>query len=153
MATKRRNPFGDEGHNTTKQIKNDMTAIYEKTLRILMSGEMKKMNLNDNSSQTGKGATGICFACNKKSQNIVQCTYCTNKTCDLCSRQCDKCLDIFCRFCSSLNYDERFDRVFCLSCNEDEKKIRSLCLQQQQQLQQQQPHLHPHPQTLTLSST
>ncbi|KXZ55406.1 hypothetical protein GPECTOR_3g58 [Gonium pectorale] len=35
-------------------------------------------------------------------------------------RQCCGCLDVFCSLCSVLDYEEREDRVFCLSCLEDQ---------------------------------
>ncbi|GFR48178.1 hypothetical protein Agub_g10026 [Astrephomene gubernaculifera] len=37
-----------------------------------------------------------------------------------CLRQCCGCLDVFCSLCSVLDYEEREDRVFCLSCLEDQ---------------------------------
>ncbi|GIL65668.1 hypothetical protein Vafri_19342 [Volvox africanus] len=52
------------------------------------------------------------------------CTHCgtvlpiSANSCSL--RQCCSCLDVFCSLCSVLDYEEREDRVFCLSCLEDQ---------------------------------
>lgn len=32
-------------------------------------------------------------------------------------KQCHNCQEVFCSTCSTTNYDEREDRVFCLDCN------------------------------------
>ncbi len=35
-------------------------------------------------------------------------------------RQCCACLDVYCSCCSVIDYEEREDRVFCLSCLEEQ---------------------------------
>ncbi|GLC33870.1 hypothetical protein PLESTB_000813000 [Pleodorina starrii] len=52
------------------------------------------------------------------------CTHCgtvlpvSSDSCSL--RQCCACLDVFCSLCSVIDYEEREDRVFCLSCLEEQ---------------------------------
>ncbi|RLN48498.1 hypothetical protein BBJ29_001756 [Phytophthora kernoviae] len=51
-----------------------------------------------------------------------QCSHCERTMGDCCGRECDACGDAFCSLCSTLNCDEQFDRVFCLSCNQDKSR-------------------------------
>ncbi|GAQ81769.1 hypothetical protein KFL_000900250 [Klebsormidium nitens] len=46
------------------------------------------------------------------------CTHCEQRLCCGRERTCESCQEPFCEQCSVTNYDERYDRVFCLECNE-----------------------------------
>lgn len=129
VKTKRRNPFGDEYYREQKTIKNDMEIIYERTLNMLMNskgnGEISDcfpqaelLDWCDNNSDAFVNAK--CSLCTKANIPTIPCSFCETIVCNLCVRQCEKCQDVFCSFCSTYNYETRQDRVFCLSCNRDE---------------------------------
>eukprot|EP00978_Attheya_sp_CCMP212_P003058 scaffold6240_cov59-Attheya_sp.AAC.1 len=47
------------------------------------------------------------------------CTHCERRACvSSCSRTCESCRLVFCSFCSTVNYDQHTDRIFCLDCND-----------------------------------
>lgn len=46
----------------------------------------------------------------------VKCVFCERSVCLQCCRECVNCSGIFCSLCSLINYDESFERCFCLSC-------------------------------------
>ncbi len=56
-----------------------------------------------------------CSTCNIN-ESILTCSFCERHFCINCSRQCDSCYETF---CSVVNYDEKTDRSFCLTCNLD----------------------------------
>lgn len=60
-----------------------------------------------------------CWVCQKASETMP-CAFCEHSACEMCVRQCDKCLGVFCGFCSTINYDRRDDRPLCLTCNAEE---------------------------------
>ncbi|KAI9907910.1 hypothetical protein PsorP6_003347 [Peronosclerospora sorghi] len=65
----------------------------------------------------------VCENAGKTAKRQLQC--CSMERCHHCeeimgacsSRRCDACYNIFCSVCSTLNCDEQFDRIFCLTCN------------------------------------
>eukprot|EP00123_Amoebidium_parasiticum_P021622 comp7068_c0_seq1/m.2808 comp7068_c0_seq1/g.2808 ORF comp7068_c0_seq1/g.2808 comp7068_c0_seq1/m.2808 type:complete len:161 (-) comp7068_c0_seq1:461-943(-) len=127
MATKRRNPFGEASNRQCKQLTMDPTTVqdtYARTLSHLRAGGQAEARLPG--APAGGVAvrgthTGRCWVC-KVGGEALRCCFCERDTCGLCVRQCERCQDTFCSFCSTTNFDARYDRVFCLSCNEEEKK-------------------------------
>ncbi len=60
---------------------------------------------------------GACAVCRLSGRTAkVSCGYCERGACSSCARPCDGCGGVFCGTCSTINYDERMDRVFCLGC-------------------------------------
>ncbi len=59
----------------------------------------------------------LCSTCNIN-ESILACSFCERYFCINCTRQCDSCYETFCEpLCSVVNYEEKTDRSFCLSCN------------------------------------
>ncbi|POM62282.1 hypothetical protein PHPALM_28586 [Phytophthora palmivora] len=66
-----------------------------------------------------------CAVCESPKRQFVadhmpRCSHCEKAMGDCCRRECDACCNVFCSLCSTLNCDEQFDRVFCLSCNQEQ---------------------------------
>ncbi|KAE9040448.1 hypothetical protein PR003_g5384 [Phytophthora rubi] len=55
-------------------------------------------------------------------KQMQRCSHCDRRMGDCCRRECDACCQVFCSLCSTLNCDEQFDRVFCLSCNQEQSR-------------------------------
>lgn len=50
--------------------------------------------------------------------NIAKCCiYCDRNVCSTCTRRCEACQDIFCAFCSTINYSGKIERALCLDCD------------------------------------
>lgn len=66
---------------------------------------------------------GVCEAPKRQfvANQMQRCSHCERAMGDCCRRECDACSHVFCSSCSTLNCDEQFDRVFCLSCNEEQQ--------------------------------
>eukprot|EP00049_Salpingoeca_infusionum_P002929 m.61389 g.61389 ORF g.61389 m.61389 type:complete len:221 (-) comp11860_c0_seq4:332-994(-) len=71
--------------------------------------------LNGHHIQTAK--CNICCSV----QECIGCGFCGKPTCSGCVAQCQACLESFCSFCSLSNYDMRWERHFCYSCNKIER--------------------------------
>jgi len=138
ILTKRRNPFGDELYRPPKIIKHDMEAVYEKTLRLLMKHSrqqkgVKKDNANNATNFSVGNLSHVdliedpsqCYICAEVSLESVSCSYCEHVSCLGCSRQCTRCGDVFCSFCSTVSYNTRHDRTLCLNCNYEETQPKS----------------------------
>ena len=54
--------------------------------------------------------------------DMARCAHCETIMGDCCRCECDACRNVFCSMCSTVNCDELFDRVFCLSCNQEQTK-------------------------------
>ncbi|XP_071785757.1 apoptosis regulatory protein Siva-like [Asterias amurensis] len=62
-------------------------------------------------------ATPRCKTCSKVTlPEVSSCYACRSPLCTNCSSACLQCCNGFCSMCSMVNYDENFDRLFCLSC-------------------------------------
>lgn len=61
--------------------------------------------------------TVTCFACTGTVDTVVTCSFCCRKACHACVSSCIKCQGLFCKYCSSVNYDESQTRIFCLDCD------------------------------------
>ncbi|KNC75004.1 hypothetical protein SARC_12463 [Sphaeroforma arctica JP610] len=85
------------------------------------------MNANSNQiAQTGSlpmatPSVHKCWVCSVMSE-CAECAFCERETCERCQRQCEGCLESFCSLCSTTNYDEKYDRTFCLDCNEEVRR-------------------------------
>ncbi|KNC47572.1 uncharacterized protein AMSG_02597 [Thecamonas trahens ATCC 50062] len=66
----------------------------------------------------GVSAQVACYIC-EKTESAVGCARCGYAVCPACMRQCDLCADSFCDVCVIVNYDQRYDRIFCLSCSDE----------------------------------
>ena len=78
--------------------------------------------------EMSQSSCGVCKGTRKPVESqmpicdMLRCTHC-EKTIGYCCRcECDACRNVFCSLCSTLNCDEVFDRVFCLSCNQEQPK-------------------------------
>mmetsp|Transcript_21347 Transcript_21347/g.55477 ORF Transcript_21347/g.55477 Transcript_21347/m.55477 type:complete len:150 (-) Transcript_21347:118-567(-) len=60
---------------------------------------------------------GQCSVC-MKPRMCVECSFCENICCEQCTRTCEQCGHFVCHFCCNINYDMRYERLFCLSCEE-----------------------------------
>jgi hypothetical protein len=50
--------------------------------------------------------------------NRIICSYCQRPCCIVtCSADCQGCMESFCNFCTTINYDMPFERRICLDCN------------------------------------
>ena len=63
-----------------------------------------------------------CFICQSEAEETVPCDFCEHEVCDMCIRQCERCFGVFCSFCSTINYEQKKDRAFCLSCHCERRK-------------------------------
>eukprot|EP01098_Paradermamoeba_levis_P000934 TRINITY_DN11057_c0_g1_i1.p1 TRINITY_DN11057_c0_g1~~TRINITY_DN11057_c0_g1_i1.p1 ORF type:complete len:139 (-),score=22.84 TRINITY_DN11057_c0_g1_i1:130-546(-) len=122
----RANPFNSATNRSKKRGRNeeesqevkkkdvDLEFIHNKTLLKLKEGA--------NHSQSESKGNNLCGHCHSAQSTQTPCAYCEYPFCSNCTRQCEKCLDIFCPSCSICNFDMRVDRVFCLQCNAEEVK-------------------------------
>ena len=67
-----------------------------------------------------------CFVCtvaptstvDSNSWMCVKCSFCSKPICKTCTKVCERCSGMFCSLtCSTINYDYKYDRHLCLSCN------------------------------------
>ncbi|CAH1792246.1 unnamed protein product [Owenia fusiformis] len=62
----------------------------------------------------------MCYMCSKslgpQNNHGRKCNFCDRVMCHECNRQCVNCQGLFCSSCSTINYDECFERTFCLNC-------------------------------------
>jgi hypothetical protein len=111
----------DRRMSTTKAVKKDMNAIYDRTMDMLMHKngyhpqeqmEVQQVNIHK------------CYVCTAITQTI-KCGECLNYSCFHCIKECqnESCGGKFCTFCTVANYELSYDRVFCLNCNEESKSI------------------------------
>ena len=97
-----------------------MKQMMDKTKTLLLDGQQKFWSENKENEAlldvaVTSHAVGQCHTCTTNSPSKV-CAHCTRYFCTPCSRKCDACSEVFCTLCSVLNYDEAYDRSFCLSC-------------------------------------
>ena len=65
----------------------------------------------------------LCWVCNQQGE-AMPCAFCEHSVCEMCVRQCDRCFGVFCSFCSTINYDNHEDRPLCLTCHNEELRLR-----------------------------
>ncbi|KAK7505427.1 hypothetical protein BaRGS_00003172 [Batillaria attramentaria] len=63
-------------------------------------------------------SAAVCQTCRRPlaATRCVRCQFCEKGVCVDCVRQCDRCYDNFCQVCTTINYDEAMERIFCLNC-------------------------------------
>ncbi|KAJ8308037.1 hypothetical protein KUTeg_012911 [Tegillarca granosa] len=66
-------------------------------------------------SKTSKEKSLNCTFC-KKTSAKVKCNFCEKLSCRNCVQLCSACNGEFCQLCSTINYDEAMERIFCLNC-------------------------------------
>ncbi|KAL9952211.1 hypothetical protein ACROYT_G039426 [Oculina patagonica] len=98
---------------------NNMNGIYARTRELMHEGSLrlkKAEAAKNNNLQVEE--TFKCQSCLQSKRGLrVTCVFCERNTCDDCSRQCAHCTGTFCSLCSIVNYDERYERCFCLGCS------------------------------------
>ncbi|CAH0520616.1 unnamed protein product [Peronospora belbahrii] len=91
----------------------------------ITNARIKKHQLFGGNSKTTLACCAVCESAAKPVKCPVQatsaqyCSHCERRMGDCCRRECVACCHVFCPLCSTLNCDEQFDRLFCLSCNQE----------------------------------
>uniref|UniRef100_K3WRG1 Apoptosis regulatory protein Siva n=1 Tax=Globisporangium ultimum (strain ATCC 200006 / CBS 805.95 / DAOM BR144) TaxID=431595 RepID=K3WRG1_GLOUD len=71
---------------------------------------------------SGAPCCSVCESGKRSEQaaprQLSRCAYCEKLMGECCSRECEGCSNQFCSLCTTLNCDQQFDRVFCVSCND-----------------------------------
>ncbi|GLJ16154.1 hypothetical protein SUGI_0269530 [Cryptomeria japonica] len=62
-------------------------------------------------------------SCSTESQRS-SCSTCRRVICDRCFRLCEHCHNHFCSYCTIYNFNNQYDRVYCLECNLQEETIK-----------------------------
>eukprot|EP00051_Salpingoeca_urceolata_P031584 m.494793 g.494793 ORF g.494793 m.494793 type:complete len:243 (-) comp41802_c0_seq1:192-920(-) len=138
VRVKRRNPFGEACPlqlKTFVQPTEPDEQIAARTRMLLHRGAARQGRAMAKAVKPGRpgvmgpafagtcrGTCGQCFVCLGQGPLGPPCDFCEREACEACSRECAICQEIFCSFCSVVNFDERWDRVFCMACNEEESK-------------------------------
>lgn len=151
-AAKRQCPFDD---TTPLQMKHQIwdrptpAATHASTFHRLMAAQREELQPDEDGDEELAAMEGAaadrCSICNSQ-QPSEPCSFCGKSSCGSCTRECVSCQDTFCSYCSTTNYDLRYDRNFCLECNEEESKESSspqsvMYSPAKRQQQQQQRHI------------
>jgi hypothetical protein len=59
----------------------------------------------------------VCSTCDKSNRGTTQCTFCMRSSCTICLAECARCANLFCKYCSTVNYEVSQPRSFCLDCH------------------------------------
>eukprot|EP00656_Telonema_subtile_P055011 TRINITY_DN8380_c0_g1_i1.p1 TRINITY_DN8380_c0_g1~~TRINITY_DN8380_c0_g1_i1.p1 ORF type:complete len:151 (-),score=10.95 TRINITY_DN8380_c0_g1_i1:317-769(-) len=129
MYTKRRSPFGgpvvhEDRRTKSHRLEGEQPHHAARNIKRVAFGDVV-LNIAEEmvANSTFTRGTLPCAVClGHKACEQDKCTFCEKIVCDGCTIQCEKCLDLFCSFCSTSNYDMRCDRTFCLTCNDEERK-------------------------------
>ncbi|KAH7287441.1 hypothetical protein KP509_32G056400 [Ceratopteris richardii] len=75
-------------------------------------------NAESNIVQNGAASSSVGSSSSRKTciPNGPLCFHCRRMTCSECWRHCMHCEENFCSVCSILDFNERYDRAFCLDC-------------------------------------
>lgn len=77
-----------------------------------------KAGVTQNTLTAGSSGCRICQSCNRPcSLRPRVCSFCEKITCSNCLQQCHNCEGLFCHMCSTINYDDCVDKIFCLQCS------------------------------------
>ncbi|XP_074662312.1 apoptosis regulatory protein Siva-like [Tubulanus polymorphus] len=58
-----------------------------------------------------------CQCCGKNTARpVLKCGFCSRKICLDCHRTCNSCQQGFCSLCSTINYNNSMEQIFCLNC-------------------------------------
>jgi hypothetical protein len=107
------------------------TTIPENTMKILMNEESRRRKENISTQPTifneyyhgnhshhvqncvtclkTRGLTLAFFLIFSSLADVIPCSYCGRSNCELCVRQCQQCLDVFCTFCSTCKLEFMFE--------------------------------------------
>ncbi|GBG65764.1 hypothetical protein CBR_g52355 [Chara braunii] len=85
-----------------------------KSAEVAASRQGKEVDRQDDAEESSP-----CAICSSFSLG-TSCAHCERKICEFCCRTCDGCQHVYCTSCSTPNYEERYDRTFCLDCNVEE---------------------------------
>jgi hypothetical protein len=69
-------------------------------------------------TETSHGNHNLSHAYPTPCLDLEPCTFCDRHVCkQRCIRVCESCQCRFCTFCSTINYNDRLERIYCLDCN------------------------------------
>lgn len=139
LITKRRCPFGEspqqpkvaarEGEMApdlqTNIMEEDTSVDCAFTLLMNNQKNQRKDCTVPPVDQMASVSFSVCWVCYQPSE-IMPCAFCEHSVCEMCVRQCDRCVGVFCSFCSTINYDNHEDRPLCLTCHNEELRQRRL---------------------------
>jgi uncharacterized membrane protein YgcG len=63
---------------------------------------------------------GVCSSL--VADGSIECAHCDKIVCEVHSLMCDVCQDVYCTFCSTIDYSGRFEVGLCISCSEDARR-------------------------------
>ncbi|GAX78759.1 hypothetical protein CEUSTIGMA_g6196.t1 [Chlamydomonas eustigma] len=88
---------------------------YVNPFELMMAAAKTK---NFDLAETSKRSSGahIHVACHATA-SLAPCAHCGRHQNLQLLQQCESCQDVYCSMCSTLNYEERDVRTFCLECN------------------------------------
>ncbi|PIK44663.1 hypothetical protein BSL78_18457 [Apostichopus japonicus] len=85
-----------------------------------LSTQHPNISIPGSSGQPRPPPPARCSSCKFNSASAYgACSFCDQQICSQCCRECLSCQGVFCSLCSVINYDESFERCFCLSCPTD----------------------------------
>ncbi|XP_068683257.1 uncharacterized protein [Montipora foliosa] len=137
LVTKRRCPFGEspqqpkfaalDGPTAFKENFTEDQNTFDCAFELLMNSQRNQKNdaHPPTPDQTGTVCFSVCWVCCQQSE-AMPCAFCEHSVCEMCVRQCNQCVGVFCIFCSTINYDNNEDRPLCLTCHNEELKWRRL---------------------------
>ncbi|XP_063958201.1 apoptosis regulatory protein Siva-like [Lytechinus pictus] len=113
------NPVQNNNNPTTITASPSPPSCHNDQYRLSMSGQLvysnsplKSVNKKQDYSKV------LCVVCQNPGMPVhFVCAYCEKNLCYGCRKICVNCESGFCTSCSTVNYDERCDRVFCLNCS------------------------------------
>eukprot|EP01112_Ceratiomyxa_fruticulosa_P019272 TRINITY_DN6289_c0_g1_i2.p1 TRINITY_DN6289_c0_g1~~TRINITY_DN6289_c0_g1_i2.p1 ORF type:complete len:162 (-),score=13.56 TRINITY_DN6289_c0_g1_i2:107-592(-) len=103
--------------NTVKR--NPTRYIQQRTVAMMMSASSSQNSIKSifNNSSSPSSSSSRCHVCQKYFSSLTKCEFCLEKVCQPCSSLCDECNGTYCRFCSTSNFEGKYDRTFCLTCD------------------------------------
>ncbi|XP_078001207.1 uncharacterized protein LOC144453740 [Glandiceps talaboti] len=66
----------------------------------------------------GDTPSDMCTQCRRTGAvRLCPCNYCDKPICSHCHQRCDNCSGVYCLFCTTVNYDDRYEKRFCVNCS------------------------------------
>lgn len=65
-----------------------------------------------------------CQCCFRLVSDITiskRCSFCIKTGCATCIQNCESCYESFCLHCTTANYSDSYERIFCLDCQQNER--------------------------------
>ena len=99
--------------------------ITDCAFEVLMNSQRNQGSDVDHPSSQPAAALSfsLCWVCHQQGETMP-CAFCEHSICEMCVRQCDRCLGVFCAFCSTINYENHEDCPLCLTCHNEELRLR-----------------------------